>query len=215
MCEYNAKNYTEQGGDVTHIGGQLIFEDGASMKGGLVPNQEAETPSSDTVAKVRSSLNSLITNLKNAGIMEGDSFSVVASLSVDDKDPDNADRTYNTSKISDVEQSNGVITLNLEEKVKDLKDFDAGDEKGIHKWMGIAIKTGFDVLTDLYVNGTQLTSDDEDEAESVGLEPDAFVLWIKADSIIKGSSNTFTLWASGYKETEYKLVIVEPEDSGE
>ena len=24
MSEYNAKNYTEQGGDVTHIGGKLI-----------------------------------------------------------------------------------------------------------------------------------------------------------------------------------------------
>lgn len=28
---YNAKNYTEQGGDVTHIGGTLVFEDGAAV----------------------------------------------------------------------------------------------------------------------------------------------------------------------------------------
>ena len=33
MSEYNAKNYTEQGGDVTHIGGKLIFEDGSSVEG--------------------------------------------------------------------------------------------------------------------------------------------------------------------------------------
>lgn len=33
MSEYNAKNYTEQGGDVTHIGGKLIIEDGASVEG--------------------------------------------------------------------------------------------------------------------------------------------------------------------------------------
>ena len=26
MSEYNAKNYNEQGGDVTHIGGRLVFE---------------------------------------------------------------------------------------------------------------------------------------------------------------------------------------------
>ena len=24
---YNAKNYTEQGGDVTHFGGKVVFED--------------------------------------------------------------------------------------------------------------------------------------------------------------------------------------------
>ena len=33
MSDYNAKNYTEQGGDVTHIGGKLIFEDGSSVEG--------------------------------------------------------------------------------------------------------------------------------------------------------------------------------------
>lgn len=33
MSEYNTKNYTEQGGDVTHIGGKLIVEDGAEVEG--------------------------------------------------------------------------------------------------------------------------------------------------------------------------------------
>ena len=35
MSGYNAKNYTEQGGDVTHIGGMLIVEKGASVEGFL------------------------------------------------------------------------------------------------------------------------------------------------------------------------------------
>ena len=30
---YNAKNYTEQGGEITHIGGTLIIEEGASVVG--------------------------------------------------------------------------------------------------------------------------------------------------------------------------------------
>ena len=30
---YNAKNYTEQGGEVTHIGGKLVFDDGGSIAG--------------------------------------------------------------------------------------------------------------------------------------------------------------------------------------
>lgn len=32
MSEYNAKNYTEQGGDITHIGGKLVFDDGAEVE---------------------------------------------------------------------------------------------------------------------------------------------------------------------------------------
>ena len=36
MSEYNAKNYTEQGGEITHIGGKLIIEEGASVEG--LPN---------------------------------------------------------------------------------------------------------------------------------------------------------------------------------
>lgn len=33
MSTYNTKNYTEQGGDVTHIGGKLIIEQGAEVEG--------------------------------------------------------------------------------------------------------------------------------------------------------------------------------------
>ena len=35
---FNAKNYTEQGGDVTHIGGKLVIEEGASVEG--LPSSE-------------------------------------------------------------------------------------------------------------------------------------------------------------------------------
>ena len=55
---YNAKNYTEQGGDVTHIGGKLVFDDGGSIAGFPgAENQAAETPNSDSASKVRTSLN--------------------------------------------------------------------------------------------------------------------------------------------------------------
>ena len=33
MGGYNAKNYTEQGGDVTHIGGKLVIEEGGEVEG--------------------------------------------------------------------------------------------------------------------------------------------------------------------------------------
>ena len=74
---YNAKNYTEQGGEVTHIGGKLIFDEGGSIAGFPgAENQETESPNSDTVAKVRTSLNNLLTKLKNAGIMIPDDWNV-------------------------------------------------------------------------------------------------------------------------------------------
>lgn len=41
---YNTKNYTEQGGDVTHIGGKLIIEEGASVEGLLsTPAETSQT----------------------------------------------------------------------------------------------------------------------------------------------------------------------------
>lgn len=38
MSEYNTKNYTEQGGEVTHIGGKLVIEEGATVEGLVAPD---------------------------------------------------------------------------------------------------------------------------------------------------------------------------------
>jgi len=212
MSEYNAKNYTEQGGDVTHIGGVLQFENGGKIKGGLMPNQEQETPGSDTVGKVRASLNGVIAKLKNAGLMVGDAFTMTVNHSVNDTVPGHADRQYNTDKISDVSYADGVITITLSAKVKDLKDFDGGNGWGVHKWLGIGVSAGLSPITALTFNGQELTEEDIAEATSVGLSEGYFVLWVKAERIIAGASNTFTLWAYAYDEKEFKLVIVEPAD---
>ena len=48
---YNVKNYTEQGGDVTHIGGKLVFEEGASVEG-LPGSTPAENQAASTAATV-------------------------------------------------------------------------------------------------------------------------------------------------------------------
>ena len=212
MSEYNAKNYTGQGGDVTHIGGKLIFEEGAHLKGGIIANQPLEPLENDTVGKVRNSLNILLLKLKNSGLMKGDLFTMSVNHSVDDQDLAHADRSYNTSKITDMAVSDNVITITLSEKVSALKDFDGGGDWGIHKWLGIGVSAGLAVKA-LVFNGTPLTQDDVDEATAVGLESMYFVLWIKADRIIKGASNTFTLWATGFEETEIRLEIVEPDET--
>ena len=70
MSEYNAKNYTEQGGDVTHIGGKLVFDEGGSLEGGLIANQ-ADSEAT-TVAALKEDFNSLLAKLKAAGLMTAD-----------------------------------------------------------------------------------------------------------------------------------------------
>ena len=162
---YNAKNYTEQGGAVTHIGGKLVFD--GDNDGGLLPNMSTADVSSDTIAKVRATLNSLITKLKDAGLMVGDAFTLTVTKDVTDSD--NADRAYNTGKIASVEESDGVITITLSEKVEDLKDFDGGNGWGVHKWLGIGVSAGVSPITDLEYNGSNLTDDDAAEATADAL----------------------------------------------
>lgn len=73
---YNAKNYTEQGGDVTHFGGKVIFEDGCEVEGNSftpAANQAASTAT--TVAQLKDDINALLTKLKTAGLMEADAES--------------------------------------------------------------------------------------------------------------------------------------------
>lgn len=73
MSNYNAKNYTEQGGDVTHIGGTLIIEEGATVEGLLTTPAENQAESTaSTIAALKEDFNALLGRLKAAGIMEAD-----------------------------------------------------------------------------------------------------------------------------------------------
>ena len=70
MKEYNCKNYTEQGGAVTHIGGQLVIDDGGTVSGFPFPVAEnVEASTATTVAGLKDDFNALITALIAAGIM--------------------------------------------------------------------------------------------------------------------------------------------------
>jgi hypothetical protein len=73
---YNAKNYTEQGGNVTHFGGKVIFEEGCEVEGNSftpAANQAASTAT--TIAQLKDDINALLTKLKTAGLMEADAES--------------------------------------------------------------------------------------------------------------------------------------------
>ena len=75
MSDYNAKNYAEQGGDVTHIGGKLIFEEGSSVEGlpsSYTPAENQADSEATTVEALKEDFNSLLAKLKAAGLMTAD-----------------------------------------------------------------------------------------------------------------------------------------------
>lgn len=213
MSEYSVKNYTEQGGEITHIGGQLVFDEGAEVGGGLLPNQDYASGSGAAVT----GLNALLLKLKESGLMAPDSFDdVTVTKDVNDTFAGHADRQWNTNQIASVAEADGVITITLSKKVSDLKDFDGKSGWGVHKWLGIGIRQWTEAATGLYYNGTKLTDEDVAEAQSVGLtDTGYFVRWVAADLVLAGdntqkSVDTFTLTADGYEKKTYKLKIVEP-----
>ena len=205
---YTTKNYMANGGDKLVIGGSIEFDNG-----GLMPNQEEN--SAGTTATLKADLNALLKKLKNAGLMAADVFTISVAACSAAADP-NANRAYNTGKVSSVAYSEGVITITLNSgiKVKDLKDFDGGSGWGTHKWLGVGVSAGM-TLTSLYYNGAALTAEDITEAtEQGGLESNYFVRWVAADLVLAGdntqkSKDTFTLWADGYAKTPITLKIVE------
>ena len=70
---YNTKNYTEQGGDVTHFGGKVIFEEGCEVEGNsFTPAANQADSTATTVAALKDEFNALLTKPKTAGLMEAD-----------------------------------------------------------------------------------------------------------------------------------------------
>ncbi len=74
---YNSKNYTEQGGAVTHIGGKLVIDDGGSVEGlsednGFTPAANQAASEATTIATLKDDFNALLQKLKAAGLMEAD-----------------------------------------------------------------------------------------------------------------------------------------------
>ncbi len=213
MMSYNTKNYTEQGGEKTVIGGilevieggSLEIKEGAFLKGfPIVSNQTNSTAA--TVSDLKDNFNDLLAKLKDAGFMEFDTWnlSVAKAPIATEGQP----ITSNQSQVSDVTIADGIITVTVD--VEELVEFDsANPAQGIHKWVGILITTGLADITKIKYNGYQLTQADVTEAASVGGTDGDIIMWLKCDEIIE-TPKLFTLWSSGYEETEFMVEIVEP-----
>ena len=73
---YNAKNYTEQGGEKTVIGGTLEIKEGASVMGlpsSFTPAENQSDSTATTIAGLVIDFNALLVKLKAAGLMAADS----------------------------------------------------------------------------------------------------------------------------------------------
>lgn len=68
---YNTKNYTEQGGDKTVIGGALEIKQGASVMGLPIAENQVDSTATDVVGLV-ADFNALLAKLKAAGLMVAD-----------------------------------------------------------------------------------------------------------------------------------------------
>lgn len=207
MNEYNVKNYTEQGGEVTHIGGKLIIEEGATVEGlpssSPAANQQASTASQ--VSGLKNDFNALLTKLKEAGIMEADTLSLSVRLAPSLTDPVAA---ANNAK-SSVALADGVITVTAD--VDELEESESSDpSQGTHKWVGLGIGTGLSSVTLCKYNGSQLTEADAEEAVSVGLDQAGeFILYIRAEEVAE-TPKVITLKADGYAEVSPSIVIAAP-----
>lgn len=212
---YNAKNYTEQGGDVTHVGGTLVFDDGGKLKGGLMPNRDNSYDGSDSVAKVRATLGRLFADLKNAGLMVADAFTAsVKACPTPSAMP--TTETKNNSAKATVSISGTDITIALNCEVDDLEDADHGATWGEHKWIGFGVGTGFSAgltgitFTDDTGASVELSSADDSEASALGLDSGDFVLYIKAeDPNYLTGDKYFILSADGYEDTKFTMTITE------
>ena len=214
---YNTKNYTEQGGDVTHIGGKLVFEEGGSISGFPgAANQEPVTGSQ--VKDVKDAFNALLIGLKNAGIMIPDSWNVSVLACPTPAAMPTSETTANSGHAT-VTIDGTEITITLDCEVKDLAVADHGATWGKHKWLGFGVRTGLSAVTGVkFTDDTgasaTLGADDASEAQTLGLSAGDFVLYIKAEQegYLTGKKS-FTLKADGYAETTFTMRIVETKEA--
>lgn len=210
---YNAKNYTEQGGDVTHIGGTLLFDNGGKIEG--FPGAANMKPkTTNTGTDIRADLNALIVALKNAGVMIPDAWNV-SVLACPTPSAMPTDETASNSGHATVTISGDEITITLNCEVDDLSDANHGATWGVHKWLGFGVRTGLGSVvgvkfTDDTGAEATLADGDASEATALGLSAGDFVLYIKAeDEKYLTGDKSFTLWANGYAVTTFKMKIVE------
>ena len=205
---YNTKNYTEQGGDKTVIGGTLEILEGATVKGLPLPIAENLPESTvESLDALKEDFNSLLINLKDAGMMKKDKFitSVVAI-----SNPTGESLTANHSKIRTITYDNNIATIDV--PINELVEFDSNPVQGIHKWIGLSIGTGRSSIIGVTYNGTyDLVQADVNEATNAGCSEGSFVLWLKCDEVIN-TPKIITISKAGYTTETITFNVIDSEN---
>ena len=209
---YNAKNYTEQGGEVTHIGGKLVFDAGSEPLEGLAANVAMSSGTSGST--LRSDLDAVVTALKDAGIMVGDAWNVAVKdhSTITWANMPTAETISNSNHATAAITDNKIV-ITLDCKVSELADADHGSTWGEHKWFAIGVDpdTGSSVAGVVFqsaATNATLTADDDSEASTVGLAAGDFVLYFKAEKLL-AEGGRFSLSGLGKKKTEFIVELKE------
>ena len=205
---YNTKNYTEQGGDKTVIGGTLEILEGATVKGLPLPIAENLPESTvESLDALKEDFNSLLINLKDAGMMKKDKFTTsVVAIS----NPTGESLTANHSKIRTITYDNNIATIDV--PINELVEFDSNPVQGIHKWIGLSIGTGRSSIIGVTYNGTyDLVQADVTEATNVGCSAGSFVLWLKCDEVIN-TPKIITISRAGYTTETITFNVIDSEN---
>jgi len=206
---YNTKNYTEQGGDKTVIGGTLQILEGATVKG--LPFPIAENLPESTIASLntlKENFNTLLINLKDAGLMKQDKFTTsVVAIS----NPTGESLITNHSKIRTITYDNNIATIDV--PIDELVEFDSSNPaQGIHKWIGLSIGTGRSSIIGVTYNGTyDLVQADVNEATNAGCSEGSFVLWLKCDEVIN-IPKIITISRAGYTTETITINVIDSEN---
>ncbi len=204
---YNTKNYTEQGGEKTVIGGTLEIKKEASIKG--LPSAANQTASTAADADaLKNDFNALLLKLKDAGLMTPDVWNVsVSNIPTPPETP--AECALNQAAVVSFAIADGIITVTVDPA--DLAEYASSNPaQGTYKWVGMEITTGLSDITAVKYNGYQLTAEDAAESASVGSSEGDIVMWLKVDEILH-TPKVFTLWSSGYPKATFTVVIAVPE----
>jgi hypothetical protein len=200
---YNTKNYTEQGGEKTVIGGSLEIKEEASVKGLPSADNQVASTASDAAA-LKNDFNALLLKLKDSGLMTPNVWNVsVSNLPTPPETP--AECALNQAAVESFAIADGIITVTVDPA--DLAEYASSTPaQGTHKWVGMEITTGLSDITAVKYNGYQLTAEDAAESASVGSSAGDIVMWLKADEILH-TPKVFTLWASGCPKVTFTVVI--------
>lgn len=202
---YNTKNYTEQGGAKTVIGGVLEIKEGASVTGLPVATNQAPSTAS-TVAGVKDDLNALLIKLKDVALMEPDKWTGISVKLCNSSE--GSDLSTNHGAVTSVAYSDGVFTVTAD--ISEMTPFASSNPaQGTHKWIGLLIGLGRDTILTIKYNDYLLQTTDVTEAKAVGGGDGDIILWLKCNEVIN-TPKTFTLTSPGYESKDFTVAIKEP-----